>query len=188
MRAKVEFLKKLPGRERLAESIGFKPEKYLVVYDKKLAKNEVVAKWLKEFALVYPVSAGEDLKDISSFASHVKKIFKLITPFSSRGICVVSLGGGSVGDFSGFLASVLKRGVPLVHVPSTLLAAVDSAHGGKTALNVSDFKNQIGTFYPADAILIVRSLFETCPHCSCKAPAESWPRWRSSRAELCSKI
>jgi len=163
MKTKVEFLKNLPSRERLSESLGFKPEKFLVVYDKRLAKNDQIKKWLKEYVLAYPVTAGESLKDIYTFANHVKKIFKLVTPFSTRGLVIVSLGGGSVGDFTGFLASVLKRGVPLVHIPTTLLAAMDSAHGGKTGLNVGEVKNQIGSFYPANSILIVRNLFEGLP-------------------------
>jgi 3-dehydroquinate synthase len=162
-KTRVEFLRKLPTRERLSDSLGFKPEKFLVIYDKRLSKADGVSKWLKDFALTYPVSGGEDLKDLSTFAAHVKKIMKLVTPFSTRSLCVVGVGGGSVGDFAGFLASVLKRGVPLIHIPSTLLAALDSAHGGKTALNVGDIKNQIGSFYPADSVLIVRSLFEGLP-------------------------
>lgn len=162
-KTKVEFLKKLPSEARIAEALGFKPEKILVVYDKKLAKTDQVKKWLTEFPLNYAVNSGEGLKDVNSFPSHLKKVFSLITPFSSRSLCVVAIGGGSVGDFCGFLASVLKRGVPLIHIPSTLLAAMDSAHGGKTALNVGGFKNQVGTFYPADAVLIVKSLFEGLP-------------------------
>lgn len=160
---KVEYLKKLPSREKLSEVLGFKPQKFLLIYDKKLAKNDAVKKWLKEYTLAYPVAAGESLKDLYSFANHVKRIFKLVTPFSTRGLVIVSVGGGSVGDFAGFLASVLKRGVPLVHIPSTILAAMDSAHGGKTGLNVGDIKNQIGTFYPADSVMLVRSLFEGLP-------------------------
>lgn len=162
-KTKVEFLQKLPSKARLAEALGFKPEKILIVYDKRLQKNDVIAKWLKEFSFTYPVSSGEKLKDVYTFSSHLKKIFKMITPFSARSLCVVGLGGGSLGDFAGFLSSVLKRGVPLVHIPSTLLAAMDSAHGGKTALNVGEFKNQVGSFYPADAVLIVKSLFEGLP-------------------------
>ena len=163
MKTKVEFLKKLPSKERLSEALGNKPEKFLVVYDKKLRQNPTIAEWLKGFVISYPVSGGEELKDLKNFASHVKAIYKAITPFSPRSLCVVSLGGGSVGDFTGFLASVLKRGVPLVHIPTTLLAAMDSAHGGKTALNVGEIKNQVGTFYPAEAVLLVRSLFEGLP-------------------------
>lgn len=160
---KVEFLKKLPSEARLAESLGFKPEKFLIIYDKKLRSSDTVSKWLKEFPLTYPVSGGESLKDLYKMSSHVKSIFKLVSPFSAKSLCVIGLGGGTIGDFTGFLASVLKRGVPLIHIPSTLLAAMDSAHGGKTALNVGDIKNQIGTFYPASSVMIVRSLFEGLP-------------------------
>lgn len=162
-KTKVEFLKKLPSPARLAEALGFKPEKYLVVYDKRLKKNENLEKWLKEFRYTYPVSGGERLKDLYDFSGHLKKIFGMVSPFSNRSLCVVSVGGGTVGDFTGFLSSVIKRGVPLIHIPSTLLAAMDSAHGGKTALNVGSFKNQVGSFYPADAVLIVKSLFEALP-------------------------
>jgi 3-dehydroquinate synthase len=162
-KTKVEFLKKLPSEARLAESLGFKPEKILVLYDSRLSKIEGIRKWLADYPYKYSLSAGEGLKDLANFTTHVKKIFKLASPFSNRSLCVVGLGGGSVGDFAGFLSSVLKRGVPLVHIPTTLLAAIDSAHGGKTALNVGEFKNQIGTFYPADSVLLVRSLFEELP-------------------------
>ncbi len=73
-------------------------------------------------------------------------------------IQIITFGGGTIGDFGGFVASVLKRGVKLVHVPSTWLSAIDSAHGGKTALNVSKLKNQIGTFYPAAEVYLIRSV------------------------------
>ncbi len=160
---KVEFLKKLPSESRLVESLGFKPEKFLVIYDKKVAKADNVAKWLRDFPYAYPVSGGEGLKDLYKISNHVKSIFKLISPFSARSVCVIGLGGGTIGDFAGFLASVIKRGLPLIHIPSTLVAAMDSAHGGKTALNVGDVKNQVGTFYPANSVLIVRGLFEGLP-------------------------
>lgn len=162
-KTKVEFLRKLPSESRLSESLGFKPEKYLLIYDKRLAKTDFINKWLKDFPYTYPVHGGEDLKDIYDFSSHVKKILQLVSPFSARSLCIVGLGGGSVGDFVGFLSSVVKRGVPLIHIPTTLLAAMDSAHGGKTALNIGDLKNQVGTFYPADSVLIVKSLFEGLP-------------------------
>jgi 3-dehydroquinate synthase len=162
-KTKVEFLKKLPSKERLQESIGLKPEKYVVIYDKKLARTESVKKWLGDFTVAYGVSAGEELKDVANFPGHLRRIMRLLGPFSSKSIALIGLGGGSIGDFAGFLASVLKRGVPFVQIPTTLLAAMDSAHGGKTALNVGGIKNQIGTFYPADSVLIVKSLFEGLP-------------------------
>lgn len=170
-KTKVEFLKKLPTESRLAESLGFKPEKYLVIYDKHLRKNPDVAKWLKDFPLSYPVAAGESLKDMASFPSHLRKILKLVSPFSAHSLCVIGLGGGTIGDFAGFLASVLKRGLPLVHIPTTVLAAMDSAHGGKTALNIAGVKNQIGTFYPADAVYLVKPLFEELPQLQLQSAA-----------------
>lgn len=143
------------------EALGFKPEKYLVIYDRKLASDPEFAQWIKGFKFTMPVKAGEELKDLSKLSDHVKKIFKLMSPFSTKGLCLIGIGGGSIGDFTGFVASILKRGVPLIHMPTTLLAAMDSAHGGKTALNLGEFKNQIGTFYPADAVIIVQSIFES---------------------------
>ena len=71
----------------------------------------------------------------------------------------ISLGGGSVGDFTGFLASVFHRGTPVVHIPSTWLAAMDSAHGGKTALNVGNIKNILGSYHSPQACFIIRKLF-----------------------------
>lgn len=171
MKSNVQFLEKLPTRAQLAESLGFEPEKFLVVYDKRLRKNSVADKWLKNFKYSYPVSGGEELKQLSYFPDHIRKIFKLVSPFSARSLCMVSVGGGSVGDFVGFTSSVIKRGLPLIHIPSTLLAAMDSAHGGKTALNVGSLKNQIGTFYPASSILIVKNLFADLPRLQLQSAA-----------------
>jgi 3-dehydroquinate synthase len=114
--------------------------------------------WLRKFPHRYAVTSGENLKDLKQVAGHFQKLSKLASELSPKTMTVVAVGGGSVGDFAGFFASVFKRGVRLVHVPSTWLAAVDSSHGGKTALNISGVKNQIGTFYPADKVLLVRSL------------------------------
>jgi len=67
-------------------------------------------------------------------------------------LCVI--GGGILHDLGGFIASTLYRGVSWVYIPTTLLAQVDSCLGGKTALNFNQWKNQIGTFYPADRVVI----------------------------------
>lgn len=163
MKTRVEFLRKLPSPSRLNESLENKPEKFLIIYDGRLESSKTFKEWVGSYRFTYKVRGGEALKDLNDLAYHVKRIFKLVSPFSARSLCVVAIGGGSVGDFAGFISSILKRGVPLIQIPTTLLAAMDSAHGGKTALNVGDLKNQVGTFYPADSVLIAKEFFENLP-------------------------
>lgn len=109
-------------------------------------------------AKVYYVRSGETLKDVADFPAHLLEIHHLSEGIAPKELTFVSLGGGSVGDFAGFLASVYKRGVSLIHVPTTWLSAIDSAHGGKTALNLAKAKNQIGSFYPAQEVWLVENL------------------------------
>lgn len=136
----------------------------VLIYDQLLAKKSPsFKKWQTQFDKKYPVTAGESLKSVENFPKHIAKINQLCQGTSSRKLTLVVVGGGSVGDFGGFVASVLKRGVGLVHIPSTWLSALDSAHGGKTALNVGKTKNQIGTFYPADKTVLVKSLLLSQP-------------------------
>ena len=68
-----------------------------------------------------------------------------------------------MGDLTGFISSIYKRGVSLIHVPTTWLAALDSAHGGKNALNVSGIKNVVGTYYFSKAVFIVEEILQTLP-------------------------
>lgn len=82
---------------------------------------------------------------------------------SRRGSVIVALGGGVVTDLAGFAASIFKRGVPIVHIPTTLLAQVDAAIGGKTGINFGGSKNSIGTFYQPKAILIDPLFLRTLP-------------------------
>jgi|SRR6185312_15085256 len=119
--------------------------------------------WIQDYPYRYFVKSGEELKDLKSFPEHMERILALVDQIPQRPLKIVGMGGGSVGDFAGFAASVLKRGVGLIHVPSTWLSAVDSAHGGKTALNVGGIKNQVGTFYPAQEIFLIRPLLQGQP-------------------------
>ncbi len=148
----LQFSNQLPK----VSSLG--PE-LVLVYDKVLdRKVPGFRRWRQSFSASYGVEAGEDLKAVEKFPGHISKVVSLCDSFSSRQLKLVVVGGGSVGDFGGFVASVLKRGVGLIHIPSTWLAAIDSAHGGKTALNVGKAKNQIGTFYPAEKVILIKSL------------------------------
>lgn len=128
----------------------------LLIYDRRLKTQ--LGTWPQGFGATYAVKSGETLKSVDAFAGHVTQILKRIKGFPRGATTIVVLGGGSVGDFGGLVASLLWRGVKLVHIPSTWLAAVDSAHGGKTALNVGNLKNQLGSFYPADEVYLVRRL------------------------------
>lgn len=86
-----------------------------------------------------------------------KYLLELYTAFNYFGLTrtdlIVALGGGVVGDLTGFAASSYVRGVPLIQVPTTLLAQVDSAIGGKTAINMPFGKNLVGAFYQPKAVL-----------------------------------
>lgn len=155
-RSQLEFTTRFPSPQSI-------PTPALLIVDKKLGHNPAVKQWLDTFDLVYFLEAGENLKQLKSFEKHLHHILNLVQNIPSKHLTFVAIGGGSVGDFTGFLASIFKRGAPLFHIPSTWLAAVDSAHGGKTALNIGDFKNQIGTFYPAQKVILCRPLLLTQP-------------------------
>jgi 3-dehydroquinate synthase len=139
----------------------------LLIYDQVLAAMHAgepsLRSWLQGFTIHYPVAAGEGLKDVAAFPAHATALIELAAPHAASRLRVVGVGGGSVGDFAGFFASIFKRGVPLIHVPSTWLAAIDSAHGGKNALNVGLIKNQLGTYYFPERIYLIRALLATQP-------------------------
>ena len=80
-----------------------------------------------------------------------------------RDSLILAVGGGVVCDMAGFVAATYARGVPLVFVPTTLLAMVDASIGGKTAVNTPQGKNLIGAFYPAKEVMIDISLLKTLP-------------------------
>jgi 3-dehydroquinate synthase len=141
----------------------------VLVYDDALEATPAFASLRDAFEIRYPVAAGEALKDLAAFPGHVERILGRVTGLSRSDIRIVAAGGGSVGDFGGFAASVLLRGVEFVNVPTTWLAAIDSAHGGKTALNSAGFKNQIGTFHPAAEVWIFRSLLVAVPAAETRA-------------------
>jgi 3-dehydroquinate synthase len=88
---------------------------------------------------------------------------KLVKRGAERQSVILALGGGVVGDVGGFLASVFMRGVPVVQIPTTLLAQVDSAIGGKTGVNLAAGKNLIGTFHQPLAVLVDPDVLATLP-------------------------
>ncbi|MGO9516523.1 MAG: 3-dehydroquinate synthase [Candidatus Korobacteraceae bacterium] len=103
---------------------------------------------------------GERSKKLSQLE---KLAEKLVKRGADRRSVILALGGGVVGDVGGFLASVFMRGVPVVQIPTTLLAQVDSAIGGKTGVNLASGKNLIGTFHQPLAVLVDPDVLATLP-------------------------
>lgn len=103
---------------------------------------------------------GEEHKNYSYAESFFSR---LLEDGCSRRSCIIAVGGGVVGDFAGFIASCYMRGVPLVHIPTTLLAMVDSSIGGKVAVNISVGKNIVGAFYQPEMIISDVSFLNTLP-------------------------
>ena len=88
---------------------------------------------------------------------------ELVTAGMTRADHVVALGGGVVGDLAGFCAATYQRGVPVVQVPTTLVAQVDSAYGGKTGVDLPEAKNYVGVYHQPAGVLVDPDLLETLP-------------------------
>lgn len=103
---------------------------------------------------------GEETKGFSS----AERIFhRLAAMRASRDVTLIALGGGVIGDLTGFAASLWMRGVPFVQIPTSLLAMVDSSVGGKTAVNLPSGKNLIGSFWQPNAVFADVALLRTLP-------------------------
>ena len=81
----------------------------------------------------------------------------------TRADALLAVGGGVVGDLGGFCAATYQRGVPVVHVPTTVVAQVDSAYGGKTGVDLPEAKNYVGAYHQPAAVHVVPSTLETLP-------------------------
>jgi 3-dehydroquinate synthase len=113
----------------------------------------------REFhTLIFP--GGESTKRFE----HVEELAeKMVWEGADRSSIVIAFGGGIVNDMGGFLASIFMRGVPVIQIPTTLLAQVDAAIGGKTGVNLCSGKNLIGTFHQPLAVLIDPDVLRSLP-------------------------
>lgn len=106
------------------------------------------------------VTAGEENKTLSSCETIWKSLS--VNNFDRKSL-LICLGGGMIGDLGGFCASVYKRGIPFILIPTTVLAQADACIGGKTGIDFTHFKNQIGSFSEPDSIFIDVRFLRTLP-------------------------
>lgn len=149
------------GKASISKYIDYKD--IVIITNTKIAKLHLkkLEKSLKSFnvkTLIFP--DGEKYKNISS----LNKVHDfLIKSKFNRNLTVIALGGGVIGDLAGFASDTFLRGVNLIHIPTTLLAQVDSSIGGKTGVNHKYGKNLIGSFKHPVAIFIDISYLKTLP-------------------------
>ncbi|MBX7057765.1 MAG: 3-dehydroquinate synthase [Leptospirales bacterium] len=126
---------------------------------------------LEDRRVVY-MGEGEESK---SFSALEEALSKLVREGANRRSLILAVGGGVVGDFAGLAAALLSRGTRFVQLPSTLLAAVDSSVGGKTAVNIGVGKNMIGAFHHPVLVYFNQSLLGTLPE----------REWSCGLSEMC---
>src|SRR5438445_9947732 len=123
-------------------------EPFLVISQPRILK--AVGKSLKKRFPVVSIPDGERAKSLTTVSRLLNRMVQLKL---TRQSTVIAFGGGVVGDVSGFVASIYMRGIPVVQIPTTLLAQVDSSIGGKTGVNHRVAKNLIGTFHQPRLVL-----------------------------------
>jgi shikimate kinase/3-dehydroquinate synthase len=109
---------------------------------------------------VIPIEPGEAHKTLAT-AEHLWTT--LTRTGATRSDHVVGVGGGVVGDLAGFVAATYQRGVPVVHVPTTIVAQVDSAYGGKTGVDLPEAKNYVGAYHQPAGVLVDPGVLATLP-------------------------
>jgi 3-dehydroquinate synthase len=148
--------------DKLKETIA-EASKVFILTDEDVAPFWLpeVAHWLHcDSAVDIVIKAGEQHKNLQT----VQKIWKtLMKHHADRNALLVNLGGGVITDLGGFAASTYKRGIKFINIPTTLLAMVDAAIGGKTGIDFGGGKNQIGTFAEAEEVIIDPVFLETLP-------------------------
>ena len=140
-----------------------KTSKVFILTDENVAQFWLpeVEYWLNcKNAVEIVIKAGEQHKNLQT----VQRIWRtLMKQHADRNALLINLGGGVVTDLGGFAASTYKRGIKFINVPTTLLAMVDAAIGGKTGIDFGGGKNQIGTFAAAEDVIIDPVFLETLP-------------------------
>ena len=121
---------------------------------------EKVLSFCGKGSLIKTIQQGEESKNFDNLRELLKTMLE--AGFTRRD-CVIAVGGGVVGDLSGFAASIYMRGIDFYNIPTTLLSQVDSSVGGKTAIDFEGFKNIVGAFYQPKLVLIDENVLSTLP-------------------------
>ena len=147
------------GINKISEYI--KNEKALIITDSGVPVQyaERVRSQIKD-GLILNLPQGEATKSMESFE---KILQTLVENGFTRSDCIIAVGGGVVGDLSGFAASTYMRGIDFYNIPTTVLSQVDSSVGGKTAIDFMGIKNIVGAFYPPKAVIIDTETLKTLP-------------------------
>ena len=142
-----------PGAQKIALIVDKNvPNKFKLKLKNYLKKYEVY---------IFQYSVNEKFK---SFQNVNKLAEKCLAYNFNRNDVLISLGGGILGDYSAFAASIIKRGINFINIPTTLLAQVDSSIGGKTGVNTVNGKNLIGTFYQPKLVVSDIEILKSLPH------------------------
>jgi len=130
-------------------------DKAFLITDEHLYEN--YADVIKNFKTII-LPSGESHKTQSTVDTAIRQLLDM---GADKDTCIVGLGGGVITDMAGYVASIYKRGVRLVLIPTSVLCMVDACLGGKNGVNAGDFKNMVGTIYQPDMILYDYQLLST---------------------------
>ena len=140
------------------KNIAEKNEKVFCVIDSKIKINLNLKN--QKNVIIISFHSGEKIKTLEGYKNLAEKI---ISKNVNRKSVIVAIGGGTLGDLTGFVASTLLRGLDFFLIPTTLLSQVDSSIGGKNGINTKFGKNLLGTFYQAKEVLIDISILNSLP-------------------------
>ena len=133
-------------------------EKVFCILDSKININFNLIK--QENIKFISIQCGEKIKNLNGYKDLTEKLIKNNV---NRKSVIIAIGGGTLGDLAGFVASTLLRGLDFYLIPSTLLSQVDSSIGGKNGINTINGKNLLGTFYQPKKVLIDISILNSLP-------------------------
>ncbi len=153
----------IAGDEGWITTLKNRVDRYVIITDSEV--NPLYGKLVQEKfghtglpVDIIEIPAGESSKSVTTVLDVVSQLISLKV---SRKSVLIALGGGVVGDVTGFIASIYMRSIPYLQIPTTLLAQVDSSVGGKTGVDLPEGKNLLGTFYQPKAVYIDLSFLKT---------------------------